>query len=323
MGGQISVESTPGKGSTFSFTVGLGLQRYPTPKAYSAAVASLRDLVVLVVDDNRINRCVVTEMLTGWHMKPVTAAGAEQALVALQEADSAGIPCSLVLIDAQMPHIDGFALASRIKQDPKFSNIPMIMLISSGASGDGSLCRQLGIGAYLTKPINQSDLLDSIRLTLGTSSLGADLAPPLVHRDTLENRNPLRILVADDNVVNQRVAQRLLQRAGYGVVLASDGKEAVDLLEREVFDLVLMDVQMPKLNGYEATAVIREREKTTGLHVPIIALTAHAMMGDREACLAAGMDGYVSKPIQPETLFKTIKAMARPRSVESKPDGGS
>ena len=320
MGGEILVKSAPGEGSTFSFTLRLGIQRDPVWTAYPAALASIRDLPVLVVDDNRTNRRVLTELLKVWHMSPGTAEGAEQALAELEEADSRGIPYSLVLLDAHMPNTDGFTLAARIKQSPKFSNIPMIMLTSAGTTGDSARCRELGIGAYLSKPINQADLMDSILLTLGTSSLDAELAPPAAHGSVSESQGSLRILLADDNLINLRVAQRLLQKVGHRVALASSGREAVSLWEREAFDLILMDVQMPELNGYEATAAIREREKTTGGHIPIIALTAHALMGAREACLASGMDGYLSKPIEPEALYKAIEVIGCPK-LHLNPEG--
>jgi len=226
----------------------------------------------------------------------------------LEEARTNGRPYSLVLLDSQMPETDGFTLARSIKDNPEFMNIPMIMLTSCGMRGDGLRCRQLGIGGYLSKPTNQVDLLDSILRILGTSSTDTEPAALVTRHHLKEHRGSLRILLAEDNVVNQRLAQRLLQKQGHRVVVGN-GREAVNALEDENWDIVLMDVQMPELDGFQATAVIREKERISGLHIPIVAMTAHAMKGDKERCLAAGMDGYISKPILAESLTNVIEAM--------------
>ncbi|HLY62423.1 MAG TPA: response regulator [Terriglobia bacterium] len=310
MGGRIWVESEQGKGSTFHFTAGFEIGKIPATPARAPESTDLRGLRVLVVDDNATNRRMLEEMLLGWNMKPMLAEGGREALVALRLAKDAGASFPLVLTDRQMPDMDGFTLAERIKDEPALAGATIMMLTSAGQRGDAARCRELGIAAYLTKPIKQSDLLEAISVALGTRFQEAD-EPVLVTRHSLrEARRILRILVAEDNPVNQILAIRLLEKRGHTVVLANNGQEALAILGKEDFpgfDVVLMDVQMPVMDGFEATAAIREREKTSGHHLPIIALTAHAMKGDVERCLAAGMDGYISKPIQPEELSRVIE----------------
>jgi CheY-like chemotaxis protein len=229
-------------------------------------------------------------------------------------AKEAGASFPLVLTDLHMPEMDGFALAERIKEDPLLAGATIMMLTSGGQRGDAVRCRRLGVAAYLTKPIKQSDLLEAISTALGLQSQDAD-QPFLVTRHSLRKaRRILRILVAEDNVVNQVLATRLLEKRGHSVVVANNGREALAILAKADFagfDAVLMDVQMPEMDGFEATAAIREREKTSGHHLPIIALTAHAMKGDEERCLAAGMDGYVAKPFKTEDLVAAIENLGR------------
>jgi two-component system, sensor histidine kinase and response regulator len=234
------------------------------------------------------------------------AESGEEGLEAMVAHKNLGQSFPLVMIDALMPGMDGFELAEKIKQDPGLAGATIMMLTSAGQRGDAARCRKLGIDAYLIKPIRQSELLDAILTTLGKSREGP--RGPLVTRHTLrEARRKIKVLVVEDNSVNQQLALRLLEKEGHKAALAASGAEALAQLEREKFDLVLMDVQMPDMDGYEATAAIRRKEKLTGAHVPIIAMTARAMKGDRERCLAAGMDGYVSKPIRAEQLFETIE----------------
>jgi len=310
MGGRLRVESAVGKGSTFHFTAVLGLPRTTVTIVSPAPVGRLRNLKVLVVDDNRTNQRFLAESLSSWQMKPVTADDANQALALLEQAERDGERYAMVLLDSQMPEIDGFTLAGKIKGNPKFANTPMIMLTSSGMRGDGVRCRQLGIGGYLSKPINQEELLDTVLLILGTPSHGSGPAPLVTRHHISENRHALRVLLAEDNVVNQKLIERLLQKLGHRVFVAGNGSEALDALEQQKFDLMLMDVQMPVLDGFQTTAIIREREKASGGHLHIIAVTAHAMKGDGEKCLTAGMDGYISKPIQVAELVKALEVLS-------------
>ena len=305
MGGKIWVESEPGQGSTFHVTARCGLNGAPAP---AAAPAQLRGLAVLVVDDHAINRRILEEVLTGWGMRPRAVDGGAAALAVLSQAAAAGEPYPLVLLDGHMPEMDGFALAARIQADAALSGATVLMLTSAGRPDDVERCRQLGVRAYLTKPVRHSELLEAIQAALGGSPLPADVAaagPPAA----APSRRPLHVLVAEDNSVNQKLALALLRKQGHSVVIAGTGREAVEALEKQTFDVVLMDVQMPEMDGLEATAAIRRREEGAGRRVPIIAMTAHAMKGDRERCLAAGMDGYVSKPIQPHELYGALAAL--------------
>ncbi len=321
MEGRLWVESDPGQGSTFHFTAHFGL-----PKAHRQSeprkTINLQGMRVLVVDDNSTNRRILDAMLRRWMMLPALAKGGEAGLALLEENAALGKSFPLVLIDAQMPGMDGFTLAEKIKQNPKLAGATVMMLTSAGQRGDAVRCRELGISAYLIKPIRQSELLDAIMTALGQQQ-GED-RPRLVTRHLLrEARQKLRILLAEDNPVNRALAVRLLEKRGHQVEVAQNGREVMAVLETQSFDLVLMDVQMPEMDGFQATAAIREKEKTTGSHLRIIAMTAHAMKGDKERCLAAGMDGYVSKPIETEQLFEVIESKvvvpvaADPTSEES------
>ena len=310
MGGRLWVESEAGKGSTFHFTASFGLGKSPTGSVAVSRSTDLRGLRVLVVDDNATNRRILEEQLSGWRMRPMLAEGGRDALVALRLAKDSGTPFPLVLTDVRMPDMDGFALAERIKEDPLLAEATIMMLTVAGQRGDVARCRDLGVAAYLTKPIKPLDLLDAISTVMGMRSQQVD-QPVLVTRHSLrEHRRVFRILVAEDNSVNQLLATRLLEKRGHTVVMANNGREALTVLEKADFggfDAVLMDVQMPEMDGFEATAAIRAREKKSGQHLPIIALTAHAMKGDKERCLVAGMDGYVAKPIKAEELIEAIE----------------
>jgi two-component system, sensor histidine kinase and response regulator len=308
MEGRIWVESEVGKGSTFHFVIALGVQQGSSPRPGHLDPARLRDLHALIVDDNFTNRRVLHGMLSRWGMKPTAVDGGRAALQAIEVANNAGYPFPLILLDGQMPEMDGFTLAERIHKDPELMNATIMMLTSAGHLGDAARCRELGISAYLVKPIRQAELLNAICQVLdGTPQ---KQPAPLVTRHTLrEEQQRVRILLAEDNAMNQTLAVRLLEKHGYSVTVAPDGQAAVEAFQAGGFHLVLMDIQMPRMDGFEATAAIRANENVTGGHIPIVAMTAHALVGDQERCLASGMDGYISKPIRTSELFATIERM--------------
>jgi two-component system sensor histidine kinase/response regulator len=308
MRGRVWVESQPGQGSTFHFTVRLAVQDTAAARPNPLQPEQLRDLQALIVDDNFTNRRVLHGMLTRWGMCPTSVEGGRAALQALEIAKSTGHPFLLILLDGQMPDIDGFALAKAIQKDPGLLAVTIMMLTSAGHLGDAARCRELGISAYLVKPIRQTELLDGICQVLNKVSMTKPR--PLVTRHTVqENRHRARVLLAEDNAVNQTLALRLLEKRGYSVTVAGNGREAVEAFEKNHFDVVLMDIQMPEMDGFEATAAIRAKEKLTGGHVPILAMTAHALKGDQERCISAGMDAYISKPIRTSELFSKVESM--------------
>jgi two-component system sensor histidine kinase/response regulator len=314
MGGRIWLESQPGQGSTFHFTIQLAIQDAVSARPIPLQPAQLRDLPALIVDDNSTNRRVLHGMLTRWGLRPTAVEGGRAALEALEIAKSAGQPFPLILLDGQMPDMDGFELAQEIHKDSGMLDVTIMMLTSAGHLGDAARCRELGISAYLVKPIRQTQLLEGICQVLNKASTVKNT--PLVTLHTLqEDKHRSRILLAEDNVVNQTLALRLLEKRGYSVIVAGNGLEAVEAFENNPVDVVLMDIQMPKMDGFEATAAIRAKEKLTGGHVPIIAMTAHALKGDQERCIAAGMDAYISKPIRTNDLFSTIETMLANKAV--------
>ena len=318
MGGRVWLESEVGKGSTFHFTANFALVLGPAVMAASTDAVDLRDLAALVVDDNVTNQRLLEEMLIGWRMVPTRASSMPEGLAALRAAQGAGRPFALVLADVQMPEADGFSLAEAIKKDPAIADATLVMLTSAGQPGDAARCRALGVAAYLTKPVKRSELRDAIVSALVHAPAKRDRSPLVTRHSLREMRRTGRILLIEDNRVNQLVATRLLEKRGYTVVVANNGREALAILEAAAFGgfgCVLMDVQMPEMNGFECTAHIREREQRVGSHLPIIAMTAHAMEGDEARCLAAGMDAYLSKPIQPDELFDLVDrylGMSRP-----------
>jgi CheY-like chemotaxis protein len=267
----------------------------------------LRDLAgmrVLVVDDNATNRRILEGILLTWGMRPTVVDGGAAALETLTNAPE---PFPLALIDFQMPDLDGFGLAREIKRHPALNTTMIMMLSSVGHRGDGARARELGVASYLTKPVRQSVLLDAILAVLAGKDQLPSVRPQLVTRHTLnEARQSLRILVAEDNAVNRLLVTALLGKHGHTVVNVTNGREAVEAVESDHFDLVLMDVQMPEMDGLEAMGLIRQGELTRGGRIPIVALTAHAMTGDRESCIAAGADGYLAKPLNTAALFATI-----------------
>jgi signal transduction histidine kinase/DNA-binding response OmpR family regulator len=308
MGGRIWVESEVGHGSTFHFTARF-LRAHQPLAAPAADTVALRGVRALVVDDNATNRRILTEELANWGMRPEAVPGALAALGLLRQAQAAGDPFRLVLTDAHMPEIDGFGLVERMRQAGEFGSAVVMMLTSGDAPDDMARCRRLGIAAYLIKPIKQSELFDAIGTALGINApedhrLETALAP------APRPARPLRILLAEDSLVNQKLAVALLEKQGHQVFVANNGREAVEAWKADRFDVVLMDVQMPEMDGFEAAAAIRRAEEPSGRRTPILAMTAHALKGDRERCLAAGMDGYIAKPIHARQLCETIEAAA-------------
>ncbi|MBI1795435.1 MAG: response regulator [Candidatus Eisenbacteria bacterium] len=308
MSGEISVESQPGRGSTFTFTATFGTAPAESASRQPASMVSLRDRRILVVDDNATIRTIFMSVLERCGVRVLAVEHGAAALEALASARDGGAPFDLVLLDFHLPEIDGLTIAERIQRDPNLTT-PVILLTSSGRSGDAARCRSAGIVGYLTKPIIGGELVEAIRTVFEMPV--ASRRQELVTRHSLrEKRNRLRVLLAEDNPVNRSILSRMLEKRGHEVCAVEDGTLAFAAICAEPFDLVLMDLQMPELDGLATTAAIRAMERDTGGHTPIIALTAHAMRGDRERCLAQGMDGYLSKPVESQTLFDTIESFA-------------
>jgi two-component system sensor histidine kinase/response regulator len=307
MGGRLRAESEPGVGSTFAFSAEFGLPAGPRPRLARQEPAALADLPVLIVDDNTVNRRILEELCQGWRMRPVAVPGGAEALAELRAAAEAGRPFPVVLTDAMMPELDGFALAANIRETPGLERAKILMLSSAGPE-EAERGRQLGIDRFLMKPVKPSELLDAIVRTLAGEA--GVVVPDRRRGDTWGVRlRPLKVLLADDYAVNRKLMVALLNKEGHTVATAENGRAAVDLAAAADFDLILMDVQMPEMDGFEATAAIRAREATTGRRTPVIALTANALKGDRERCLEAGMDAYVTKPVQPAELGRAFAAL--------------
>jgi two-component system sensor histidine kinase/response regulator len=322
MGGRLWLDSLPGQGSTFQFTVRL-LVGEERPAVVPAPVAGLS---VLVVDDNDVNRKIIEKTLRRWRMKLTLVDSGSAAIQAIGDADARGEPFALVLLDAHMPGMDGFEVARQLQQRRESGGMLVMMLSSADQTGEGARCRELGIAMHLVKPISPSDLLRAISHVL--ASLPDQSAPAPAPLRPAPGQTPKRILLAEDNSTNRTLARRILERRGHQVFVAENGLQALDLAESTRVDLILMDVQMPEMSGLEATRIIRERERATGHHLPIIAMTAHAMKGDRERCIQAGMDEYISKPIDSAKLLMMVDQigstmpLAPPVQIE-KPSSGA
>ena len=308
MDGRMWVESEVGRGSTFHFTAAFARPKAPAIESDARQPKALDGLRILVVDDNETHRRILEAMLGSWHMEPHVVSDARSAMARLREAPPAE-QFHVVIADSQMPSVDGFALARRIKRDQRLRGIRVVLLTSAGQPGDAERCRRIGVDASLTKPVKHSDLLDTLAMLVGATTRRArarSASRPLTQR--LDR--PLRILVAEDNPVNRKLVTTLLQKRGHTVKAVENGREAVESIRHAKspgFDIVVMDLQMPEMGGLEATQTIRATERPDARPLPIVALTAHAMQGDRERCLAAGMSGYLSKPIDVDELIATVE----------------
>ena len=334
MNGRIWLDSEPGKGTTFHFLAVFQPGVVPNNQCLEPQSGSLAELPVLIVDDNATNRRVFEEMLRSWGMLPVSAASAKEALAMLWMASDTEQRPRLMLLDAMMPGVDGYELAARVRQAPEFADLAILMLSSAGHAGDAERRRQAGIGSFILKPVKQSDLLSGIYKVMegyvregspetaaaesspGHASRAEDSPPPAEDSATraqdsaAHGQAAVKILLVEDNPVNQKVAAGILKKHGHQIQIAENGRQALTRLAENEFDIVLMDMQMPVMDGYEATAAIRKQESGSSAHIPIIAMTARALKGDRERCLAAGMDDYLSKPIRSAELLTIIARYA-------------
>ncbi len=315
MGGTMRVESTPGVGSTFSFTVQLGVAAMPQP---AIGPVDLRGMPVMIIDDNATNRRILIEMARQWGMHPEDADSGSAGLRKLEDAAADGRPFRLIVLDEQMPGMGGLEVIERIRAHRSLHGATILMLTSSDQNSSAARCRQLGVETYLIKPVKPAELLAMIRRAVGTLQL--DSGPRKVAPIQPAAGSPLSILVAEDNLVNQKLTIAMLEKLGHRAIVAFNGEEAVAKWSEGHVDLILMDVQMPKVDGFDATRRIRYREKTAGGHIPVIAMTAHAMSGDRERCLEAGMDDYVSKPVTRGALEQALeRCLGTPAAPEQIP----
>ncbi len=306
MGGELSVKSEVGRGSEFSFSLALPVETAPPTRV--VGLAALGGRRMLIVDDNQTNRRILREMLAAEGINVDEASTAADGLEALRR-----VRYDLAILDVQMPDMDGFQLATAVRTDKKIKRTNLLMLTSAGQRGDGERCRELGIRGYLTKPMSRSDLLEALGTVLAGSPDEAG-TPDVVTRHTIaESRATLRVLLAEDNPVNQQVAVAMLVKRGHEVHVSSNGREAVEAVKRRDYDVVLMDIQMPEMDGFEATHAIRALPK--GKDLPIIGLTAHALSGERERCLSHGMTDYLAKPFKAHELFALVEGTAEPRTV--------
>lgn len=309
MDGRIWAESTRGEGSQFRFIARFGRGHAKSKPQAERKLGDLKGTPILVVDDNQTNRRILEEMLKNWEMEPIVVESGQEALRALDQTRNAGKAVALILSDVNMPEMDGFELAAKVNASPLHSGTKLILLTSASRAGDSKRCRELGVSSHLMKPVKQSALLDAIAGAVGVAVVEDRPAktPGGVEQEDEGGTKPLRVILAEDNPVNQKFAVRVLEKKGHAVQVANNGKEAIDAWRNGTCDVILMDVQMPEMDGFEATARIREQESSEERRTPIIAMTAHAMKGDRERCLEAGMDGYVTKPIKASVMFAEIE----------------
>ena len=310
MGGHIWAESVVGQGSSFFFTAEFAKATTAPRGAPPVHFEDLEGLRVLIVDDNATNRFILEEMTRNWGLAPTSVPCAREALEALHAAQRTAEPFRLLISDVNMPECDGCTLVELVRKEEALENIGVIMLTSGARPGDVQRCEDLHIAARLMKPVIQAELLDAVGIALGRSSAHEERLVPAAS-DPTRDLPPLRVLLAEDSLVNQKLAVGLLEKYGHSVVVAENGQRTLEQLETAAFDVILMDLEMPLLDGLETTLAIRNRERTTQKHLPIIAMTAHAMKGDRERCLAAGMDAYVSKPIRVSELFDALRTVVR------------
>jgi two-component system sensor histidine kinase/response regulator len=311
MNGKIWIESKPNKGTTFYFTIGLEVGEKTSDLPKPANKDELKGLSVLIVDDNATNRRILKDILTNWGLKPESAPDGQSALRIMKKFKKTGKFFSIILVDVQMPGMDGFSLVEKISSEFKLQSPTIMMLTSLGVRGDATRCQQLGISAYLVKPVRQAELLEAILLVHGKNKMKKK-SPGVITRHTIrEKHQTFNILLAEDNIINQKIVQRFLEKEGHHVSIAENGKKALSILKNEKFDLILMDIQMPQMDGFEATTIIRGQETSSKTHIPIIAMTGHALKGDKERCLSAGMDEYISKPISFEKLNELINQLLK------------
>jgi CheY-like chemotaxis protein len=310
MGGQIRLESEPGRGSTFIFTTRVKVGTARSTATVDEASRLLDGKVALIVDDNETNRRILEAMLGHWGFKTLSAESGAKALTTLDRSGNAGQSVALLVTDLHMPEMDGFELIAAVRRHPVFESLPILLLTSSASPGDQQRSEELRVAGRLLKPVKQSLLLDNIMRIMAGPAGGRDRSPvesaPAAPAPGAPGES-FRVLLAEDNPVNVKFALKLLERVGHRVTVAGNGREAIDLWAPDAFDLVLMDVQMPEMDGLDATRAIRLKEKDLEVHTPIIAMTANAMAGDREMCIQAGMDGYVTKPVKKDVLFAEVR----------------
>jgi CheY-like chemotaxis protein/HPt (histidine-containing phosphotransfer) domain-containing protein len=317
MGGEITVKSEMGRGSTVYFTASFALPEDAIETSTIDDVPEIHGLPVLIAEDHTTSRMILEEIVHSWKMEATGVADGDAALSSMKEADDAGKPFRIAIIDAELPDREGFSLVDRIQNEPRLKTTAIILLTSAGRRPDPVAQRKLGAASYLTKPIKQSELLNAILSALHSPAEEAEQAPQRIGPSIVKADRRLHVLLAEDNELNQKLIVRLLEKRGHDSVVAANGREALAKLDKpsKTFDLILMDIQMPDMGGFEATARIREREAGSGRRLPIVALTAHATKEDRDRCLAAGMDAYVSKPVTARELFETIESVATGRKV--------